>query len=289
MSRLELAKIPSLTFYKDSLTKARRTDPVAQLICRGAPCKLYTPEVVRCVSLPGGHGTEVDWKCEADLPEALRFGRVEVSCEGWSGPGDPYVLKGSCSLEYRLVHIPGVLRDTKDSPISDWRSYDVSTIIFFIIWIAFLSFIIYNFLLSCLRRNRNQQTSNSNSRPPRPPPSGARPDGSGGWFPGGMGYTDEPPPPYSKQMPEGSQQWRPGFWTGAVVGGLANHLLNRRQAEPRGPTVAAYDWERDRIPGASFFRSRRAPPTTTYEDRGEGSSNLGAMRRSTGLGGSSVR
>lgn len=34
------------------------------------------------------------YQCEADLPEALRFGRVEVSCEGWSGPGDPYVLKG---------------------------------------------------------------------------------------------------------------------------------------------------------------------------------------------------
>jgi len=33
-------------------------------------------------------------KCEADLPEALRFGKVEVSCEGWSRAGDPYVLKG---------------------------------------------------------------------------------------------------------------------------------------------------------------------------------------------------
>jgi len=29
-----------------------------------------------------------------DLPDKLRFGRVEVSCEGWSKPGDPYVLKG---------------------------------------------------------------------------------------------------------------------------------------------------------------------------------------------------
>ena len=34
-------------------------------------------------------------QCEADLPESLRFGRVEVSCEGWSGPGDSHVLKGS--------------------------------------------------------------------------------------------------------------------------------------------------------------------------------------------------
>jgi len=33
-------------------------------------------------------------KCEADLPEALRFGKVGVSCEDWSRAGDPYVLKG---------------------------------------------------------------------------------------------------------------------------------------------------------------------------------------------------
>lgn len=110
MSRVQLARIKSLTFYKDSLTKAQRTDPIPQLTCIGKACQLYTPDVVRCVNI-GGEGTEVDWKvrilghelcfrrftshqCEADLPEALRFGRVEVSCEGWSGPGDSYVLKG---------------------------------------------------------------------------------------------------------------------------------------------------------------------------------------------------
>jgi hypothetical protein len=29
-----------------------------------------------------------------DLPEALRFGKVIVSCEGWTNSGDPYILKG---------------------------------------------------------------------------------------------------------------------------------------------------------------------------------------------------
>ncbi|KAG5352904.1 hypothetical protein C0989_012294, partial [Termitomyces sp. Mn162] len=62
MSRIELAKISSLTFYHNSLTVARRTRPIQQLICQGAPCKLYQPEVVRCTSMPGGWGTEVDWK-----------------------------------------------------------------------------------------------------------------------------------------------------------------------------------------------------------------------------------
>lgn len=144
-TRVKLSSIPGLTFYKDAYTLAKRGSPIPQLTCIGKGCKLFTPDVVRCTNL-GGSGTEVDWKvcvsytichvlmltapvqCEADLPEALRFGRVEVSCEGWSGPGDPYVLKGmheftrrsriiranknegSCGLEYRLVEVPRGLR-----------------------------------------------------------------------------------------------------------------------------------------------------------------------------------
>jgi hypothetical protein len=46
-------------------------------------------------------------KCEADLPESLRLGRVQVSCEGWTGPGDSYVLKGARTHNVYglLVHI----------------------------------------------------------------------------------------------------------------------------------------------------------------------------------------
>ena len=83
-------------------------------------------------------------QCEADLPEALRFGRVEVSCEGWDGPGDPYVLKGedsllptfcrysadhrgaslgSCGLSYRLVQVPNALRGSNESHSFPSRLY----------------------------------------------------------------------------------------------------------------------------------------------------------------------
>lgn len=73
MSRVELAKIRALTFYKDEKTAYKRTSPLPQLVCVGKPCKLYQPEVVRCVSL-GGTGTDVDWKVSlvqarsSDLP-----------------------------------------------------------------------------------------------------------------------------------------------------------------------------------------------------------------------------
>jgi len=66
MSKVELAKIKSLTFYKDALTTARRTAPMEQLVCVGKPCRLFQPEVVRCTNL-GGVGTDVDWKVGAYL------------------------------------------------------------------------------------------------------------------------------------------------------------------------------------------------------------------------------
>ena len=61
MSKVQLAKIKSLTFYKDEDTAARRTDPLPQLVCVGKPCKYYQPEVVRCANV-GGTGSEVEWK-----------------------------------------------------------------------------------------------------------------------------------------------------------------------------------------------------------------------------------
>ncbi len=61
MSRVELARINALTFYKGEETTWRRTSELPQLVCVGKPCSLYQPEVVRCKNV-GGHGTEVDWK-----------------------------------------------------------------------------------------------------------------------------------------------------------------------------------------------------------------------------------
>ena len=96
MSRVALSQIISLSFYKDKPPLSRRGQPIQQLKCIGSPCRLYQPEAVRCTNL-GGAGSDFDWRCEADLPESLRFGKVEVSCEGWDGPGDSYVLKGTLS------------------------------------------------------------------------------------------------------------------------------------------------------------------------------------------------
>jgi hypothetical protein len=126
-TRVKLADITALTLYNDEPTLSRRGQPIPQLICKGKPCNSYTPDVIRCVNL-GGEGTNVDWKvrmfvtrlrrwkypswryvkCDTDLPDSLRLGRVHVSCEGWSGPGDSYVLKGMQKTNKRkklLIHL----------------------------------------------------------------------------------------------------------------------------------------------------------------------------------------
>jgi hypothetical protein len=204
-------------------------------------------------------------------------------------------MKESCSLNYRLVEVPGELRGNNDHFYSG-RPKDLSGALFTALWFAVLAFIVYSLFQSC-RRSGNRTGV---------PSSGHQPGGGGprGFFPGSWGSdTDpsQPPPPYSKNAPGTGQAnaaggWRPGFWTGALAGVGANMLnnqwRNRNDADVRRPRM--WDWERDRTTqtryrpglGSGFGGGSRWGD----DDRGEGSSSgLGSMRRSTGLGGSSVR
>ncbi|KAI4894069.1 hypothetical protein NFI96_022943 [Prochilodus magdalenae] len=98
-----LRDVQVLTLYRGRYTAARRTSPIPQLQCIGgsAGCGSFTPEVVQCQN-KGWDGVDVQWECKADMDNWYRFGRVEVSCEGFNSPDDPYVLQGSCGLEYTL-------------------------------------------------------------------------------------------------------------------------------------------------------------------------------------------
>jgi hypothetical protein len=60
-SRVKIADIPALTLYNGEPTLSRRGQPFPQLVCKGKPCNLFTPDVIRCVNV-GGEGTNVDWK-----------------------------------------------------------------------------------------------------------------------------------------------------------------------------------------------------------------------------------
>ena len=45
----------------------------------------------------------LQWECKADMDSAYQFGRLQVSCEGYDYPDDPYVLRGSCGVS-RMSH-----------------------------------------------------------------------------------------------------------------------------------------------------------------------------------------
>jgi len=288
-SRVKLADIPALTLYNDEPTLSRRGQPFPQLVCKGKPCNLFTPDVIRCVNV-GGEGTNVDWKCETDLPESLRLGRVQMSCEGWSGPGDSYVLKESCSLEYRLQEVPNVLK-TSTSHVKSPASMSTLDILFLCLCVAVLAGILYKFLLSCYADNRRGSTP----RTPRPGPS----SGSG-WFPGSHNDRRPPPPPYSKfpdnttesPGPVREGQGRLGFWGGAALGSLGTYLLTRQRNQE--PQQRRYDWESERyFPRDPDTHGSRASGASSrqpsWSSNTASSSNLGSMRRSTGFGGSTVR
>lgn len=55
------------------------------------------------------------WECKTDMDNAYRFGRIEVSCEGYSHPADAHILKGSCGLEYTLELTAEGRRSTQGS------------------------------------------------------------------------------------------------------------------------------------------------------------------------------
>jgi len=251
--------------------------------------------------------------CKADLPEKLRFGRIDVSCEGWDHPGDPFVMKGSCGLEYRLVHIDGEskwnIRDFLTVP-------NILTTITFGFAAFFLIMTLYTLLEPCIksyfapifrsgtgpRRRRDSSTHPSGSGAPPPPPYSAAP----------------PIPPYPKPGPSSSTQsgdnsgpfgnFQPGFWSGLGLGGLGATMAQRfyrrdgEQYRQRPRPAGEYDWERERVrrPGAfspfPSFASSPEPASSSVRSRrnetrasGSGSSTLGQTRSSTGYGTSSVR
>lgn len=102
--KILLSKIQALTFYKEKYTKASRFRPSPQIVCVGGDAKgLYEPSVIQCKNIGSEYDSEdVQWSCSSILPSFYKLGKTDVICEGYSGPDDKYVLKGSCLVEYTL-------------------------------------------------------------------------------------------------------------------------------------------------------------------------------------------
>ncbi|KAG1843562.1 hypothetical protein DFJ58DRAFT_747828 [Suillus subalutaceus] len=139
------------------------------------------------------------------------------------------------------------------------------------VWIVVLGIIIYSFIQPCLRRN----ASDANHTLPRILAIGeAGQEGSRALTP--LAHPHHiPKMPVQVTARSGSQ----GSGLVLLLGALGNHLLNRPSES------LEYDRERERRLPGSISRRRLVPGC----DRGEGSSDLDAMRTNTGYGGSSSR
>jgi len=97
-----LHDMKELVFMRGVTTLSRREPAIPQLECIGGSAKgVLEPTHVRCVNT--GH-MEPHWRCEATLDTSVKLGGVTVTCEGYEGPHDPYVLRGSCGLQYSLEY-----------------------------------------------------------------------------------------------------------------------------------------------------------------------------------------
>lgn len=120
--KVKLVDIDALTFVSGRETTARRGRKLPQLECVRGNCNDDTsllPVTVQCRNM-GTDGIDVQWKCDAELDSRVKFGELEVSCEGYDNPDDPYVLKGSCRLEYELLRVGWPRRARDDDSGISW-------------------------------------------------------------------------------------------------------------------------------------------------------------------------
>ncbi|CAJ2507029.1 Uu.00g082150.m01.CDS01 [Anthostomella pinea] len=261
-----LSEVQSLTLRgAPAQTTHRRVSPISQLTCASSPqiCRLHTIDVLRCTNQGSGYDTEdIQWSCEAALPPELKLGSTDVICEGYAGPDDPYVLKGSCGVEYRLVltelgeeKFPDIANgggsgsggwfggggggnnkgQKKEGDNKD-NAPDISAWLFGIIFVGVCVWILYSAWTSA--------TDGPRAGPVQRRPRGVGGGGGGPGFGGGGGYgggyggfsDDDPPPPYtapkysssSQAQSQAQQGWRPGFWSGTAAGAAAGYMAGNR-------------------------------------------------------------
>lgn len=229
-----LSNVQSLTLRKDLKTSHRRVPAIPQLKCVGGNAKgLYDVDVMRCKNAGSDYDDDnIQWTCTASLPEEFKLGSTDVICEGYDSPNDPYILKGSCGVEYRLV-----LTDKGEEKYGKggWfsgpkKGTDESggtgeTVVSVLFWIIFIGVAIWIVFSACVVRGGDVRR-----------PDTWRPGWGGGYGGGGPGGPgDDPPPPYDwRPQPKPSssyrndQQWRPGFWSGALGGAAAGYMAGSR-------------------------------------------------------------
>jgi hypothetical protein len=116
-NKVYLPNVNTLIFNKDEMTSFRRSSAIPKLTCvpgngfsntfdANNACHDFAPSVIQCKNTGIDDDKQITWECQAELSDLFSLGQTVVSCEGYNGPNDPYVLYGSCGLEYQLNLTP---------------------------------------------------------------------------------------------------------------------------------------------------------------------------------------
>lgn len=319
-NKVLLRDVTAITLHKGQMTTGRRSSPVPQLKCIGgsAGCYKFAPQTVQCRNV-GFDGHEVQWQCKCDMDDSYRFGKIQVTCEGYDYPDDPYILKGSCGLEYTIDYTKaGNARSNDYAPswtASTGNSDGGGWLFFFI-----LIFVIV-FLICKMGGSRDSGTpypepdhsdhrsDSHRSRQNNPPPYGFK-----------RQYTQpqpehQPPPPTYADATQGHHRSSTytrndhhsetrnnspygGFWSGLGLGGIGGYLFGSRQRQRHygnygfgGGGYGGYNrgwgssWGNN---GGWSSGGSWGSSSSTYR-RSTGSSSSGTSRTASGYGGTSRR
>jgi len=255
--KVRLTDVQSLVFQPGRWTTSRRTSPVQQLQCVGGKCD-YQPTSVMCKN-EGHDGTDVVWSCtDPQMPSQYKFGPVSVNCEGYQDPDDPFILRGSCGLEFSIVANPNYQHPNRDpyyeaeyaseaqSGYGSYGSYDsrpaprssssLGNALMLIV-------VVLIGLLICSKLNNQNSIGGGGGGgdggypPQNPLPHNA---GSGSGSGSGSGWNNSYKPNYSAGAGAGAGSSAfpssahpnaasgPGFWSGMAGGGLLGYLFGRR-------------------------------------------------------------
>jgi len=104
-NRVKFHDLPQQVFRVGYMTNGRRSEPIAQITCKpghGNPSCSKGPPEIRCEIISKIGKSDAIWKCYAIVGSGYKISNYEVSCEGYDYPDDPYILEGSCGVEYTL-------------------------------------------------------------------------------------------------------------------------------------------------------------------------------------------
>lgn len=272
-----LSDVESLTLRGNgAMTAHRRVPAIPQIKCISSSrlCELYDIDVMRCTNQGSSYGEEdIQWSCTATLPEELKLGSTDVICEGYSSPDDPYVLKGSCGVEYRLgltrkgehrypdlAGHDGWFRD--DHGGTDWGA-----LLFTFLFVGIFCWIVYS---ACVSANTNRVPRRERGYPGYGGGGGP----GGGWGPGGGpgGPGNDPPPPYPGSKPP-QQGWTPGFWSGMAGGAAAGYYAGSRSRNDNSGHSHYGSFDRGSGWGGRSSRSSSSGSGNRHESTGFGATS----------------